>query len=255
MSDSAIQFIALMILMIVFAVTVIVTAIVRSRKDRFVLRNIPIYRRLLSTIGTGIEDNRPLHLSMGSAGIGSGSTILALAGAEFFYYAAYEVAIGDVSPIITVSDTSAIPLGQDVLRRAYRARARSGQFRAVNTRWYPAGSRSLAFAAAISAMQGVDQVSANLLGGGFGIETALMADASYRHRIPFIAASDQLEGQAVAYALSDSPLIGEELFVASSYLDGRPRKLSIALTVDVMRWLLVGFILVLMILNLITQRG
>jgi hypothetical protein len=161
-----------------------------------------------------------------------------------FYQTAERAAIGGIAPILTVSDPTAIPLGQDTLRRAYQSRDLLERYHRGSVRWYPAGARSLAFAAALTATIGDDRVSANILVGSFGPELALVAEASARRNRPVIAASDQLEGQAVAYVLADQPLIGEEIFTAGAYLDESPSHIAGVVTQDVLRILLIIAILI-----------
>jgi hypothetical protein len=191
-------------------------------------------------VGLAIESNRPVHLGMGSAGIGGKNTLLALASAELFYQVAREGSIGDVPPIVSVSDGSAVPLAQDSLRHGYQPSGRAHLVRYANVRWFPAGNRSLAYAAAVTALMGDDSVSSNILTGSFGPELALIMDASNRRKLPVIAASDQVEGQAVAYPLSEYLFIGEEIFVSGAYLDQRALPSAEALTLDLLRWLTVA---------------
>jgi hypothetical protein len=73
---------------------------------------------------------------------------------------------------------------------------------------------------------------------------ALIAAAAYRRDQPIIAASDQLEGQAVAFAVSDRPLIGEEIFAAGAYLGGESSQVGSIVTQDVLRWLLIAAIVI-----------
>lgn len=241
--DTTTQVISVLIIVITIALTATSSIITRERARRrrspLAVRDIPAYRAMPLLVGQAIESNRPLHLSLGSAGVGGQDTLVSLAAAELFYYVAERGTIGDMPPILTVSDASALPLAQDTLRRAYQARGRESLLSYDRVRWYPSGGRSLAFAAALTAMMVADDVSANVLTGRFGIELALMMDAAYHRRLPTIAASTQLEGQAIAYALSDEVLIGEELFAAGAYLSNNPRHSAEALTVDVLRWLLI----------------
>jgi hypothetical protein len=164
------------------------------------LRRSALYGKC-ALVGNAIESDRPIHLSLGSAGLGGASTLLSIASAEFAYHMIERAAIGDTSPIVTLSDASVLPLAQDSLRRAYQSRGLGAGYKSINARWYPAGSRSLAFAAAITALMGDDRVSSNVMVGSYGPELALITDASKRRKLPIIAVSDQLEGQAVAYAL------------------------------------------------------
>ena len=211
----------------------------RKRKIPFPLRRIAAYENMSVLAGRAIESDQPLHISLGSAGLGGESTLLAIAGAELAYHAASQVVIGDRSPLLTVADPSALPLGQDTLRRVYDARGLKARYWPYNVHWYPMGHRSLAFAAAITAQLTDERVSSNLLTGSYGPELALIMAAGWRREIPAMAVSDQLTGQAVAWVFADTPLIGEEIFVSPSYLRKDIPRLSEPVVMDILRWLLI----------------
>lgn len=239
MADTTLQIFSI-IFVIIAMVLVLLTRHFQSRYKQLAMRPIDAFAPLPTWIGRTIESNRPLHLSIGSADVGSSSTLVALAGAELFYYIARDVARGDVSPIISTTSTTAIPLAQDTLRRAYQSRNRSAYYRAQNAHWYPAGQRSMAFAAALTDMMEIDNPTAHILAGSFGPELALVLDAANHQKQGTFAVSDQIEGQAIAFALADQYLIGEELFVASSYLSDDPNNISEMLAIDILR----GFVVV-----------
>lgn len=233
------QVITVLILLLTMVISVVMTQFVRRRKDIFTLRDIPAYSLLPITAGEAIEANRPMHISLGSAGIGGPNTLLALASAELFYQMAQRTSIGATPPILTLSDSSALPLGQDMLRRAYQSRDLLDRYRASSVRWYPAGGRSLAFAAALTSLVGNDRVAGNVLAGSYGPELALISDAVIRRDQHLIATSDQLEGQAVALVMSEQLLIGEEIFAAGAYLGQAASQIAGVVTQDVLRWLLI----------------
>lgn len=239
--DSTTQISAVLILLLALVVNVIFA---RRRRQAFTLRNIPAYTMIAPTVGASIEANHPMHLSYGSAGLGGGSTVLALASSELFYQVARRAAIGDASPIITMSDPSALPLAQDTLRRAYTSQGLLSRYRSSNARWFPSGARSLAFAAAVAALLRDDDVHANVLAGSFGMELAFITDTALRRDQTIVAVSDDPEGQAIAFAMSSETLIGEELFAAAAYLDDDPRASAHAASMDTVRWLLIVFIFV-----------
>ena len=247
--DSTSQILSLIILVIAFVATVIATQVIRRRRYAFPVRVIPAYESLTLMIGAAIEANRPVHMSAGSAGMGNSNTLLALANAELFYRVAQQAAIGATSPIITTSDSTAIPLGHDTLRRAFESRDLLDRYQASGVRWFPSGPRSLAFAAVVTAMLGVDRVNANVLVGSFGPELALITEAAARRNQSLIAASDQLEGQAIAYAMSDHPLIGEEIFAAGAYLGDSASQKASLVALDLLRWLLIVGIILIAIAN------
>ncbi len=237
--DSTIQVLTTVIIVFALAITVLATQVARRRRDSIPLRVVPAYEAIPILVGAAIEADRPVMVSFGSAGLGGSSTLLALASAELFYQVARRAAIGVTSPVLTVSDPSALPLGYGTLRRAYESRGRIERLRENSVRWYPSGPRSLAFAAALMTMMGDDRIAGGILFGSYGVELALVLDASARRRLPSIAASDQLEGQAVAWVLAEQSLIGEEMFVAGAYLGDSATQFGSTIALDTLRWALI----------------
>ncbi|MBI1258766.1 MAG: hypothetical protein GC204_14955 [Chloroflexi bacterium] len=238
--DSTTQVITTLIIVLALVVTVIVTQFIRRRKTAFPMRMISAYEAIPLLIGESIEAGRPMHVSFGSAGLGGSSTALTLASAELAYQIAARNQVG--STVITMSEPSALPLAYGTLRRAYASR--QDRLSASSVRWYPAGTRSLAFAAALTGMLGDERVSGNVLTGSFGPEIALVLEAAARKRQSSIAGSVDLDGQAVAYAMADQALIGEELFVAGAYMGDSATQRGSVVTLDVLRWLLILGILI-----------
>ena len=184
--DSTTQVITTLIIVLALAVTVIVTQFIRRRKTAFPMRMIPAYEAIPLLIGESIEAGRPMHVSFGSAGLGGSNTALTLASAELLYQVASRNQAG--STVVTASDPSALPLGYGTLRRAYSSRR--DRLSASSVRWYPAGTRSLAFAAALTGVLGDERVSGNVLnrefrpgnraGSGSGIAQASIVDCRER---------------------------------------------------------------------------
>jgi hypothetical protein len=87
------------------------------------------------------------------------------------------------------------------------------------------------------------QVSANVLAGHFGSEVALLTDAAERAGSITIAGTDSLPGQAVLFAASTEPLIGEEVFAGGAYLSAGQIHIASLRTIDIFRWALIVVIL------------
>jgi hypothetical protein len=238
--ESTTQVLTTLIILFALVASVIVTQFIRRRETSFPMRVMPAYEALPLYIGAAIEAGRPMHMSLGSAGLGGSNTALTLASSELFYQLARRNLPG--STILTASDPSALPLGYGMLRHAYATRR--DRMSASSVRWYPAGERSLAFAAALTGVLGDDKVAGNVLVGSFGPGLALVLEAAARRRQPSIAGSVDLDGQAVAYGMADQPLIGEELFVAGAYLGGSATQRGSIVTLDLLRWLVILGILV-----------
>lgn len=242
--DTTTRVVSILIIVLASVASIIVTQFVRRRRDLFALRDIRAYSVLPLKIGEAIEANRPILVSVGSAGVGANDTLLTLASIEFAYQVSLRAAIGAAAPILTMSDTSTLPLAYDTLRRAYQSQGLQSRYPGGSVRWFPAGPRSLAFAAALTATMGDDNVGASVLVGSFGTELALIADAAARRSQSLIAASDQLDGQAIAYVTADEPLIGEEIFTAGAYLGEQASQIASIVAKDVLRWLLILGILI-----------
>ena len=211
-------------------------------------RPIPSFDRLPAWIGQAVESGRPLHLSLGSAGIGENSALTSLAAAECFYHISRSAGAADVMPIISTSAAAAIPLGQDTLRRARHADSQS-----ASVHWYPQGQRSAAYAAAVTELLDDENPTAHVLAGSFGPELALILDRAHDRRQPTFAVSDQLEGQAAAYAMADEVLIGEELFAAAGYVSDDPAARADSTALDVWRGLLILGLPFLLLFNYAAQ--
>ena len=55
--------------------------------------------------------------------------------------------------------------------------------------------------------------------------------------------TDNIPGQAILYATAHEPLIGEELYAGGAYIDAGPMHVSSLQAQDVVRWVLVFFII------------
>ena len=201
----------------------------RHGKQR-ALRPLPGIERIAGWTSQSIEANRPLHLAHGGAAIGSETSPAALAQAQLFASVIEGASGADVAPVITTSAGTTLPLAQDTLRRSWQDGAALGQ-----ARWLPA---DLAYAAGLTATLHDDDPAAHILAGSFGPELALMLEEADRRGQASLALSDKLQGQAVAYAMADEALIGEEVFAARAYVTDDGRAQADAIVMDVWRALL-----------------
>lgn len=236
---------ASLLLPVLVALGLGMSSVAITRRSARSLRRVAAWDALPRMLERSASQGRPVHMSTGGAGLQGSDTLVALAGAEVVYQAA-RLAQGPV--ILTTSATTMIPLGYDTLRRAQRARGFAGSMLPGTLRWYPDGPRSLAWAGATSALMGSEDAGANLLVGSFGPELALVSLAAARHGQALLAVSDQLDGQAVAWATGAEPLIGEELFYAGAWLHPTSGNHSSVLMQDTLRWLLIAALVALALL-------
>ncbi|HVO43209.1 MAG TPA: DUF6754 domain-containing protein [Aggregatilineales bacterium] len=212
---------------------------------RFVLRPIEGYQTLRLTIDRALETNTAVHVSFGASALREESTLSAIASAGVLYYVAARATLADRPTITTMSDPVTLGLGQDTLRRAYRSRGALNNYVPSQARWYPSGPLSLAFAAGVGAEITDSDVYANILTGRFGVELMLMAEQPIRYNRPIVAHSDRIDGLAVAYVVSETPLLGEELYAGSGYLDPTPLHVGGVIAQDLLRFAVIIGLIVL----------
>ncbi len=138
----------------------------------------------------------------------------------------------------------ALPLAQDTLRRAYAHRQKLDDWRSTLAVWFPQGQRGLAFAAGAASLSADRAMHTNILLGRFGAELALLGEGAMRTDQGMIVHSDKLEGQAIGFAQGDQTLIGEELYVGPAYLDGNALQRGGIFALELLRWLVIGGIIV-----------
>ena len=248
MDDTTLQVYTILFVMITIVLVYTSRYFYARRSRRLSQQQVPGFERLPGWVGQAIEAGRPLHLSFGSAGIDKDNAAVAAAEAELFYHIIKAAGSGDVAPVISTSSSATIPLCQDTIRRAW-----DGNDRRARARWFPQGPRSMAFAAGLTATMQVDNPSAHILAGSFGPELALILDSAQRQGQGSFAVSDQLEGQAIAYAMADEVLIGEQLFSAAAYLSNESTARADASVQDVWRGLLIMLMAILVLINVTRQ--
>jgi len=243
--DPTVQTISILIIVIAFAGLAIGSQFVRRKRAAFPIRAIAGYQALPGMIGLAIENGQGLHVSLGSSGLGGTSSATALAANELLYQISLRSSVGGTAPAVTMSEPTAIPMAYGTLQAALRKRgaAPRGAFDPA-VQWYAGGARSLAFAAALTGVMTNERSAYNVFAGGFGTELALPLLASQRARAASLATSDQLEGQAVAYAMADQALLGEEIYAAGASLGDSASALGGVIAQDLLRILIIGFLIV-----------
>ncbi len=228
-------------LVVISAGLMLVFALPRFRQGRSTLRPITALQRLRRAIGLAVEDGTRLHVSIGKSSIFSATNASALVGLSTLERVAQLSLVSDRPPVATSGDGTLSVLSQDTLRAAYRIANVPEQYDPDRGRL--AGATPFSYIAGTFPIIRDERVSTNILVGNFGPEVGLLADASDQENAFTLATSDALASQAVLYAVAEETLIGEELFALPAYLQtGVIHQASLRLQ-DVLRWVVVGLIL------------
>lgn len=211
------------------------------RKSPATFRPIPAFARLQRLIGLSVEEGTRLHVSLGRGGLLGAHSGASLAGLSMLRQLAERTSVGDQPPVATTGDPALVLLEQETLNAAYQAARAQDLYSPTTGRL--TGPTPFSFAAGAMPVLRDENVSTNLLIGGFGSEVALLTDTALRVGTPTLGGTDDLAAQAVLYASAQDPLIGEEMFAAGAYLGaGQPHTASLTVQ-DVLRWLLIVFLL------------
>ncbi len=228
-------------LLVLAAVLLLVFVFLRRRSPAS-FRIIDAYERLNRSVGLAVENGTRLHISLGRGNLLTARGGSALAGLAMLRRLAERTSVSDRPPVATSGDASLAILSQDTLRSGYRAAGAEEQYRFTTGRL--TGLTPFSYAAGAIPTIHDENVSTNIILGDLGAESALLAEASDRENANLIAASDNLSAQAVFYASSQEPLIGEELFAAGAYVGaGTAHEASLNVQ-DVLRWLIILAIII-----------
>jgi hypothetical protein len=212
------------------------------RRTPATLRPIAAYERLNRSVGLAVENGTRLHISLGRGNLFTARGGSALAGLAMLRRLIERTSVSDRPPIVTSGDAPLAILSQDTLQSGYRAAGAEEQYRPSTGRL--TGLSPFSFAAGAIPIMHDESVSANVFIGDFGPEAALLTEEADRQNSSLIAASDNLSAQAVFYASSEDPLIGEELFAAGGYVGaGASHEASLNVQ-DILRWLIILAILI-----------
>jgi len=207
------------------------------RKTPAVLRRIEAYERLNRVVGLAVETGMRLHISLGHGNLFTSRGGSALAGLAMLRRLSERTSMSDRPPIVTSGDASLSILSQDTLQAGYRAAGAENQYRASTGRL--TGLTPFSYAAGTIPVTRDEMVSANVVIGDFGSESALLVEAADRQDANLIAASDNLSAQSILFASAQDPLIGEELFASGAYVGAGVSHEASLQVQDVLRWLVI----------------
>lgn len=219
------------------------------RKRRRSLRAIPALQALRRSIGLTVEQGTRLHVSLGSTSITQPAGASALVGLSSLERIATISSISDRPPVASSGDGSLALLSKGTIRAAYRINNALDQYDA--DRGQLTGISPLSYAAGAIPLMTDEHVTSNVLLGHFGPEVALLTMTADQNNQFSVGGSNSLQGQAVLFATAQEALIGEEVFAVPAYLQaGRIYEASL-LTQDILRWVLIGGLILGSILSLL----
>ena len=208
------------------------------------LRPIAAYDALKDLLARAVEAGQPVHISIGTSGAGSSSTLDTTAGLYTLEFLADRAAVSAVPPIVTVTDPTALPLAQDQLRRAYQRQGYPEEYDPRQARWIapPVNGSAVAYAAGVMDVLAHERVMANVMVGAFGDEFLLMSEPPAQRGVLQAGGASNPLVLPFVFTTITHPLIGEEIYAAGAYLHARPTHLGSLLAQDTVRAVFVALV-------------
>ncbi len=222
------------------------------------LRTIPGYTALKALLAQAAEAGQPVHLSVGITGVGDQNTADTTAGLLILDYIAERVAISASSLIVTLANPTALPVAQDLLRRAYRRHGYPEEFDPTRARFVapdpnlytgvspnpavyaPGQIDGFPYAAGTMRLLTQQPLVANVMVGHFGNEFLLLGETGAQRQLNQIGGTSNTSTLPFFYATVPNPLIGEEIYAGGAYLSNKPAHISSLIAQDITRWLFVA---------------
>jgi hypothetical protein len=220
-----------------------------STRENISLRSIEAFNHFRRQVDLAVEAGKRLHISLGRGTINDLQGGAALISLTILDRCARAASNSDRPPVTTSGDGVVNILSQDTLQTTYSSLAAEQRYDPTNSRL--TGITPMAYAAGAMPTIHDEYVSANILAGHFGTEVALLTEAGERSQSLTVAGSDSIPAQAVLYATTDEPLLGEELYAAGAYLGGSAVHIASLRMQDIVRWVLIGAIGIGAILKLL----
>jgi len=245
LSDALLQlvfgYIALLMAVVLGLLILALTVLARRANGRpRVLRPIDGYQNLPATVGQAVETGQRLHISLGSGAVGTADTAITVAGLTVLDQISAAAAVSDRPPVVTTANGPAALMAQDVLQSVYARQNALARYDPESAQ--VAGLTPISFGAAQTSLPRDEAAAGAVLIGTVGSEAMLLAEAGQRAHVTTLAGTDDLTTQAMLFAATDHPLLGEDVFAGAAYIGGRSQHVASLTAQDVAR-LAISFII------------
>jgi hypothetical protein len=213
------------------------------------LRSLPALEKLPDQVGRSAETAQTLHVSVGVSGVGGTTTAETWAGLTVLSTLADQAAAYGIPLVVTVADPTALPLAQDVVRRAFIRHGNPDGYEPTQVRFI--APEPVAYAAGVMGLLNREPLAESVMIGTFGTEYLLMGETGARRGVHQVVGTADPDTLSLVYASADETLIGEEMFAGGAYLTRSPMQVASLLAEDWARWLMVLAIVVAAIVKLV----
>ena len=188
---------------------------IAKKKDLFI-RKIPGIDAIEHSVNHSVEAGRPISFTTGLAGIGP--VLYACLGV--LYFVANRAAKLKSDLIVPQYDPEVLAITEDVVRSAYQAAGREGDFSPKQLPYL--SNEQFAYAAGYIGTIQRENVGAAFLFGEFAAESLILAESGQAIGAQQVGATVDPEQVAFFIVACNYTLIGEETYAAAAYLTKDP---------------------------------
>ncbi len=233
--------IGLILVLITSALVLLLTVRQKRRSQAPVFRRIAALSQFKRAVSSSVEDGTRIHVSLGNASLNRPASASAFVSLTALRRIGQLSSAGDNPPVATSGDSVLAILSQDTLHQVARETHTLDLY--DPTHGALAGVTPLSYVSGALEQMQDPEIKTNVLIGNYGSEVGLLRTSSHEKGAYTLGASDSLPAQAVLYATTEKPLIGEELFALPAYLHSTPIHNASLQTQDLLRGLVVLIIL------------
>lgn len=204
---------------------------------RYHLRPIEGYDAVQKAVGQAAEMGKPLHMALGTGGIGKDTTLETLAGMYTLQHLSHQAALCDTPLLVSVGDATILPAAQEIMFQGYSQAGYPDEYDSRQVQFL--APDPVAYAAGVMGTVNQEDLAANVMVGTFGDEFLLISETGVRKNVLQVGGTSNPNTLPFVYASTDHALIGEEIYAAGAYLQQDPNHIGGLMAQDVMRTALV----------------
>ncbi|HSM23587.1 MAG TPA: hypothetical protein VK856_01845 [Anaerolineaceae bacterium] len=238
-------FFLLLIFLLIAGIILYLTPI----KKYFLVKLLPSINRLRNSIGLSIENGQGVHISVGRANLSNVNGAASLIGLETLDKILDQSVLSDNPPTITSGSGEIALMSQSKIEEFLKDKSRISHSSIPHA--YLSGPTKMSFIAGAISPSSKKDLSSQILVGNFGAEIGLALHAANQRHHFTLSATDALEGQSVSYVYSEEALIGDQIFSIPDQLGREKHHFVSTILLDILRWLIIVFILLLAFLKIL----
>lgn len=231
----------LAVFLILVAVTIYL--IEQGKKGRMpYVRPISAIPAIDEAVGRAAEMGRPVHFAPGSGELNSDVSAQTVAGLQVLSYVSKLTARYNVPLVVTLWNSVAVPICQEVVRQAYIEEGKSDQYSPDFIQFL--SDNQMAYCANAMGIIQQKRVASNILIGPFYMESLMLAEAAFQVGAIQIAGTARMYQLPFFVAACDYSLLGEEIYAAGAYIAKDAVRLNTIRAVDLAKVVFMALIVI-----------